>query len=202
MRKAVSPKQEIYLRIKEYALRLARRGYLTVYGGNISVRKAGRLFITRHACSPEDIKPEDIIEIPVRGSSRLESVASADTFIHRAIYKMTPHLAVVHAHTPYAITLSFFYNKIVPLDIEGNYILKEIPVVEGKLGSTEIAEKVSKALKSHSTTIVRGHGVFAGAESLDMAYQLILMVEHSSQILYLTETLKRKGLQFKTPRGP
>lgn len=195
-------KKKVYQEIKECGQRLARKGYVAAYGGNISIRKGKVLFITRHGSSLENLGPEDIVEVSISKPTGLDKIASTDTKIHKAIYNETEHLAVLHAHPPYSVVLSFFNDEITPLDVEGNYLLKLIPVVEGKVGSRRLAGKISRILKDYPSVLVRGHGVFTGGKDLDSAYQIVTMVEHSSRIVYLVEHLRRWKLRFKLPKMP
>jgi L-fuculose-phosphate aldolase len=68
--------------------------------------------------------------------------------------------------------------------------MKKIPVIEGSPGSQELAENVSNALLKHLGVIVKGHGVFTASKSVEKAYHLICIVEHSSKIFYLKEMMK------------
>jgi len=181
---------EIYQQIREYAFRSTRRGYVTAHGGNISVREGNSIWITRHATSFEDVKQEDIVRVYVDMPSDNDVMASTEAIVHKEIYKKTDNFAVMHAHPPYAVALSFFYDEIVPPDAEGYYVMKKIPVVGGSPGSKELAENVSNALLKHLGVIVRGHGVFTASKSIETAYQLICIVEHSSKIFYLMEMMK------------
>ncbi|MFB0544721.1 MAG: class II aldolase/adducin family protein, partial [Asgard group archaeon] len=117
-------------------------------------------------------------------------IASMEAIVHKEIYKNSNNIVVMHAHPPYSVALSFFYDEIVPPDAEGNHVMKKIPVVGGSPGSQELAENVSKALSKHLGVIVRGHGVFTASRSIETAYHLICIVEHSSEIFYLIEIMK------------
>ncbi|HDI46481.1 MAG TPA: fuculose phosphate aldolase [Candidatus Methanomethylia archaeon] len=193
---------EIYEQIKDYAFRLARRKYITAHGGNISVRSGNTMWITRHAASLESLCPEDIIKVRVDKPIGHDLVASTETPVHRAVYQKTGNLCIMHAHPPYTVALSFFIDKLVPLDSEGYHVLKEVPIVEGSPGSPELAEAVADALSKHWAVIVRGHGVFAASKFIDHTYQLLCMVEHSAEIYYLTEMMKAiGGLPFIKPKA-
>ncbi len=192
--------EEAYRILREYAMRMARRGYVTAHGGNLSIKSGNTIYITRHASSLENLKREDVIPIPLHREHSLSLIASTDTPIHLRIYEETGHLAVIHGHTPYAIVLSFFMDKIKPIDAEGAYVLKEIPVIEGKVGTYELADRVAEALKKHYACVVRGHGTFAAEKFMDVAYQILCMVEHSSHILYNVMLLKGLGYKFIEPK--
>ncbi len=192
--------EEVYREIRKYALKLARRGYVTAHGGNISIRSGNIMWITRHASSLENLRFEDIIQVYVDKPSSFDALASTETIVHRKIYLKTPNLAIVHAHPPSTVALTFFYDEIIPLDSEAYYVLKKVPVIEGSPGSENLALNVAEKLKTCYAVAVRAHGVFTAAKYLDIAYQYMCMVEHSSKIILLTEGLKNLGLKFIKPR--
>ncbi len=70
--------------------------------------------------------------------------------------------------------------------------MKKIPVVGDAPGSQELAENVSNALLRYLGVIVRGHGVFTDSKSVEIAYHLICIVEHSSEIFYPREMMRAK----------
>lgn len=193
-------KSEVYKLFRKYGRLLAIHGYVAGHGGNLSLKSGNKMFITRHGARLEDLTPQDVIETRVDELSSLDTIASSEVLLHRAIYAESgQYLACVHTHSPYAIALSFFYNELKPIDTESSYVLKKIPVVEGEAGSREMAEAVAKALKESHAVIVRGHGVFTAAQVMDVAYRYACLVERSAQVLYLVETLKRLGCPFITP---
>lgn len=191
---------EYYKLLRKYGRRLAEKGYVAGHGGNISIRSGSKMYITRHGCTLEEIQPEDIIEVDLNGNSSLEAISSIETIVHREIYKQTRNLAVIHVHSPYAIAVSYFYNEIKPIDAEAGHVLRAIPVVEGRAGSSNLASRVASALKMHHAVIVRGHGTFTAAPTLEIAYRLTCMVERSAQQIYLTEILRKLGLKFIKPK--
>ncbi|MCX8176573.1 MAG: class II aldolase/adducin family protein [Candidatus Bathyarchaeota archaeon] len=192
--------EEVYMEIRRYALKLARRGYVTAHGGNISIRSGNIMWITRHASSLENLRFEDVIQVYVDKPSSFDALASTETIVHRKVYSETPNLAIIHAHPPNTVALTFFYDEITPLDSEAYYVLKKVPIVEGSPGSDELALNVAEKLKTHYAVAVRAHGVFSASKYLDIAYQYICMVEHSSKIIILTEGLKNLGLKFIKPK--
>jgi len=192
-------KEVVWREMRKYCKRLARRGYVTAHGGNVSVRSGNEIYITRHASSLEDLRLDDIVVVRLDSPTYADAISSTETIVHREVYRVTGHRSIMHSHPPYSIALSYFFNRIKPIDVEGGYVLKEIPVVEGRVGSKKLAERVSKALSNYHAVIVRGHGVFTAASFLDTAYQLTCMVEHSCKILYLVEVLKGRISRFIVP---
>lgn len=192
--------RSVYEELREYCSRLARRGYVTAHGGNASIRSGNIMWITRHASSLENLRPEDVIQVYIDKPSSFDALASTETIVHREVYRRTPNLAILHAHPPYSVAVSFFVDELIPLDSEGYYVLKRVPVVEGSPGSPELANNVAEALRKHHAVIVRAHGVFAAAKFMDIAYQLICMVEHSAKIFWLCECLRSLGREFIRPK--
>lgn len=195
----MSFKEEFYRLFRLYGKRLSEKGYAAGHGGNISIRSKNKMYITRHGCTLEDIKPEDIIELNLNEETSCNARSSIETVVHRKIYEQTSNLAVIHVHNPYAITISFFYEEMRPIDVEARYSLGKTWIIEGKPGSEELAQKVASALKKRNAVIVRGHGTFTAAQTLETAYRFTCMVERSAQQIYLTEVLKRLGLKFIEP---
>jgi len=189
-----------YEMIREYALRLSKRNYVTAHGGNISIRSGNTVWITRHASSLEDLQPEEVVRLRMDEPVGHDIIASTETPVHLNIYRKTSNLAVVHAHPPYAIVLSFYYDEFIPIDNEAGRVLRKVPVVEGSPGSDMLAENVANALKKYHAVIVRAHGVFTTAKFLDVAYQFMCMVEHGARIFYLTEFFKSTGKKFIAPK--
>jgi L-fuculose-phosphate aldolase len=113
-------------------------------------------------------------------------MASTELVVHRAIYRKTATLAVVHAHPPYATLLSMVRDQIVPVDSEGTYYFKEVGVVtpQKTIGSEEAAHLVSERLKDSRIVLMRGHGSFARGDSLEEAFMLTTSLESSCFYLY------------------
>ncbi len=124
-------------------------------------------------------------------------LASTEAYAHRRIYQKTSALAVVHAHPPYAVTCSLLHDEILPIDEDGEYTLKKLPVVvvDRTSGSDELNEAVSDALRNYKVVVVRGHGTFAIGNLLEEAYHLTCMAEYACQIRYLVDASGRTPLR-------
>jgi L-fuculose-phosphate aldolase len=165
--------------------RLFTEALLGANFGNMSVRSGNGFFITRKE-SFLDV-PEQPVFVPLEGP--VPDTASTEYRVHREIYKSTSHRAIVHAHPPYAIALSFSTDPIIPVDTEGVMFCPLIPVVEGKPGSVDLAVNVARGLLASCVAVARGHGTFAGGKNLDEAYIRTSLAEHSCRILFLTGKL-------------
>lgn len=161
--------------------RLFMEALLGANFGNMSIRSGDGFFITR-AGSFLDI-PGEPVYVPLKGP--VPEQASREYRVHRQIYTLTSHRAIVHAHPPHAVALSFLKAPIIPVDREGVMFCPVLPVVEGEPGSEELALNVAHGLLSSCIAVARGHGTFAGGATIDEAYIRTSLAEHSCRILIL-----------------
>jgi len=104
------------------------------------------------------LKPHDLVETRLDKNDSGVALASTELLVHRTIYKMTPALAIVHCHPRMTIAFSLSREAIVPVDNEGSYLLKKVPIVteEFASGTPEMANKVAAALQNYKTIMLRG----------------------------------------------
>ena len=74
--------------------------------------------------------------------------------------------------------------SIIPVDIEGQYFLLEIPVVGGGSGTAELGENLGLVLSKVDGAIVHGHGTFVVGGTVEEAYVATARIEHSCKIRY------------------
>ena len=108
---------------------LFTRGLISSHNGNLSIRLGDRLIITRRGCRLGCLEEHDLIETGIYKNDRFTPLASAELPVHRAIYRMTPALAVIHAKPPHTVALSLSENEIVPNCAEGLAKLGSVPVI-------------------------------------------------------------------------
>jgi len=173
-------------------------GLNSSHSGNLSVRCGDRVIITRRGAMLGHLEGRDLIETGLEKNDSNIILASTEIRVHRAIYKGTTALAIVHAHPVHAIALSLLEDEIIPLDSEGAYLLHKVPVLsaEHTIGSKELEEKLPALLKEYKIVMIRGHGSFAVGQVLEEAYQWTSCLEHSCRITCLTHTFKY-NLQVK-----
>jgi len=171
------------------------QGVNSSHSGNMSVRAGDRIFITRRGSMLSNLAAGDIIETGLHEDDSHITLASTEIRIHRSIYLQTSALAVVHAHPPFAIALSMLEDEIVPIDTEGIYYFKTIPVVAAGLtvGSEEVAQKLPPLLQNYKVAMVRGHGSFAVGQMLEEVFQWTSSLEASCKTLFLHRLLSPQG---------
>jgi L-fuculose-phosphate aldolase len=172
------------------------RGLISSHAGNMSVRVGERIYITRRASMLGQLEKPDIVELHLQRDDARILMASSEVTVHKAIYLNTSALAVVHTHPPYATLLSMLEDELIPVDSEGSYLFKRIPVVslEKTIGSEEAASLVSECLKDYKIVLMRGHGSFARGDMLEEAFMLTTSLEASAFLLW---HLKGSGKEYR-----
>ncbi len=170
---------------------LCARGLVSSHGGNLSIKLGERLCITHRSSMLARLEEHDLVETGINRNDRFTPLASTELAVHRAIYKVTRASAVVHAHPPHAVALSFSEQEITPCDVEGSLLLSKVPVLGWETNSKreELAEEIAQALTTHKIVVVRCHGTFAAAQLLEEAYHYTTTLEESCRLLYLLKAM-------------
>jgi L-fuculose-phosphate aldolase len=168
------------------------RGLISSHAGNMSLRIAENIYITRRGSMLGRILPDDLVEVDLEKPDSHVPRASSELVVHRAVYRNTSALAIVHAHPPYATLLSMLMDELIPVDSEGSNLFKKVPVVSASrpAGSEEAAGLISECLKDSKIVMMRGHGSFARGDMLEEAYMLTSSLEASAFFLYHLEAGK------------
>jgi L-fuculose-phosphate aldolase len=162
-------------------------GLVTSHGGNLSVRHGGGAIITVTGAMLGRLTPERLVEVDSHG--RPQGVhpgqPSSDLAIHLAIYRALPDAgAVVHAHPVHGIALSFEWDVIRPMNLEGRLFIERVPVLDVEW--EESAAPVAEALATYPIVLVRGHGAYARGADVWDALRVTSALEEAAQILHLT----------------
>lgn len=169
---------------------LRQYGYNDSHSGNASIRLGDRFWVTPTGACADTLRIEDLLECPLVGPC--PPGASLDAPLHQRIYQQNVEaLAVLHSHGPYSVGVTLARGQFHPLDFEGWLYFKAVPVLqipyEGYV--REAPEAVARALRDHSVVVVRGHGVYACAPSLNLAYKWTCSLELSAKTLAIADAL-------------
>jgi L-fuculose-phosphate aldolase len=171
---------------------LFTKGLVSSHSGNLSIRLGERLIITRRGSRLGCLDENDLIETGLNKNDRNTPLASVELPVHRAIYRQTPALAIVHAHPPHAVALSLTEREILPIDTEGQSAVPRVAVLgwgtEVKPGG--LGDEIAQALKSSKAVLVHGHGTFAIGQLLEEAHNYTTTLEESCQVICLLKTLR------------
>jgi methylthioribulose-1-phosphate dehydratase len=162
---------------------VAARGWVPATSGNFSSRIDGDYAaVTRSGIDKGNIRPEDLIAVPLLGA--LPTGVSAETPLHVARYRRNPGIgAVVHVHTVAATVLSRLDAKVGWVELYGFEMLKSLrgqtthentvrlPVFANDQDTERLAGHIEAQLAPDPTVpgyLLAGHGLYAwGATMVD-----------------------------------
>ena len=188
--------EEIFERVARIGKKAVSEGLVNANFGNLSVRVGSKMLISRSGAFLDELHKGNLVEVRIEeegneaGGSGEESGASSEAIVHREIYKNTEAKAILHTHSPFAVSISLLLGEgavVKPVDVEGTLLLGEIPVVGGAPGSIELASNLASALKSHRAAIAHAHGCFAVGSTIEEAFVVASAVEHACKVKFLCE---------------
>ena len=167
-------------------------GYNDSHSGNASIRIEDIIWVTPSGACADTLIADDLIECDITGT--IGQNASYDARLHIEVYKRNPKAqAVLHSHGPHTIALTINGNDFTPEDFEGKLYFPIVPVhsIDFDKYADDSPEIVANCLSKYCITVVRGHGVYACAESLNLAYKWTCSLEHSANIAYLCSQISK-----------
>lgn len=178
----MDPREDLvrhYLWLRQY-------GCNDSHSGNASVRLGEILWVTPTGACADLLKPADLIATGLEGQPT--PGASLDTPLHQLVYRHNPEAqCILHSHGPYTVAMTLDGRDFVPVDFEGWYYFKSIPVISVPY-DTYIADapvRVAEVLSKGRIMVVRGHGVFACAPTVNLAYKWTCSLELSAKTAFL-----------------
>src|SRR5271157_704654 len=141
------------------------RGMVSSSGGNISLRINNGLLITPTGVSLGRITPECVVEVGLDGVVRSPGRPSKELIFHLQAYLTRPDIgAVVHVHSPYAVTLTCMLAKEpfpVPIMTPGYAVrVGNLPMIPMMVpGTPALAEAVRTVIADRDSVLLAKHGV-------------------------------------------
>ena len=163
-------------------------GYNDSHSGNASVRDGDTIWVTPTGSCADTLIADELIACKLNQTP--PPGASLDAPLHLAIMQKNPAInAVLHSHGPYSVAITMNGEDFYPADFEGHLYFKKIPVISIAYDRyiAEAAALVSEMLLQHPITIVRGHGVYAAAKNLNLAYKWTCSLEQSAKTCLLAK---------------
>lgn len=167
---------------------LRQYGLNDSHSGNASVRDAGDFWITPTGCCADTLSSGDLVECHIDGN--LGKGASMDASLHLAVYQANPKAgAVLHSHGPYSVAMTMDNEEFLPADFEGQLYFSRVPVLTIAYDQyVALAPRlVADILADYPIAVVRGHGVYACAEHLNLAYKWTCSLELSAKTAFIAQ---------------
>lgn len=165
---------------------LRQFGYNDSHSGNASVREGEHFWVTPSGACADTLETKQLIECHTDG--RCGEGASLDAQLHLRVYQQNTEAgAVLHSHGAYTVALTMNGEDFVPPDFEGQYYFPRVPVIT--IPYTRYVElapaEVAAVLAEFPIAVVRGHGVYACAPTLELAYKWTCSLELSAKTAFI-----------------
>ena len=180
------------------------RGWAPATSGNFSVRDSasGRILISPTGLDKGTMTPVDLLEIDPQGRVEGAGKPSAETALHRVMYRDRPDArAILHVHSIWNTLLSARFSPKGYVPIEGYELLKglsgvethahleRVPILENSQDYARLAERLTDALaqfpQAHGVLLSR-HGLYTWGKSVAEARR------HLEALEFLFEVEERR----------
>jgi methylthioribulose-1-phosphate dehydratase len=180
------------------------RGWVPATSGNFSVRDSasGRILISPTGLDKGTMTPVDLLEIDPQGRVEGAGKPSAETALHRVMYRDRPDArAILHVHSIWNTLLSARFSPKGYVPIEGYELLKglsgvethahleRVPILENSQDYARLAERLTDALaqfpQAHGVLLSR-HGLYTWGKSVAEARR------HLEALEFLFEVEERR----------
>ena len=166
---------------------LRKYGYNDSHSGNASIRDGNEFWVTPTGACADTLEIDQLIKCK---NDHIAKDASLDASLHSLVYqKNSSSSAILHSHGAYSVAMTMSGENFIPLDFEGQYYFDYIPVITVAYDEylEKAADAVSDTLAEHKIAVVRGHGVYAAAETMNLAYKWTCSFELSAKTCFLAK---------------
>jgi L-fuculose-phosphate aldolase len=168
---------------------LRQFAYNDSHSGNASVKDAESFWVTPTGACADTLRIDQLIQCPLQGDC--PPGASLDAPLHQQVYQKNPQVgAVLHSHGANTVAVTLDGKDFSPVDFEGQLYFPRVPVISIPYERyvAEAPQAVAAMLAQEKICVVRGHGVYSCAESLNLAYKWTCSLELSARTYLLART--------------
>ena len=209
--------EEIYQRFRRVGSAIARVNANNTHSGNISMVDPNDpeiFYITASGSQCGALEIRDIVPSRFARVSWGDARASTESTIHRRILSLPDAQAGLHAHALNSTFISFETQDrevflcnagsdekgreeyfFFPVDLFGAHLVGRVNVASyyQPVGSAEMDERIPNYLGKSNVTVVKGHGPFIKASTVEGTLHLMNVFEHSAKLAIF---LRRRGLDL------
>lgn len=177
------------------ALKAQKMGLIALTFGNFSLRdpETGHICITPSGMDYEELEPADIVVMDEQGKiidgSRTPSI---ETPMHTMVYRKRKDVfGVAHTHSVFATAWASCEAEFPVVAAELAALVGE-PVKTapyGRMGTVELAEKVTETLQDKHAVLLSNHGVLTVGPDLKTAFANAVIVEEGAKITYYAKMM-------------
>ncbi len=174
---------------------LYNQGLVSGKAGNISIRvkkdDIDVIAITPTFISLNDLKPEDIVLVDLKGDVLTKGNPSSELKMHLSIYEVRDDVnAIIHIHPPYATGFAFSSKKIKRLEGFGKIGIPFLEEIDYEPpGSSKLAKKAIEGLGNEDVLILKHHGIICVGDNIKEVESLAKFVEDIAKTQFVSHML-------------
>ena len=181
-------------RLIEVCHEAARKGYVSAYEGNFSVRLPdGTILVTPSRKNKGRLAPDDLVLLDADGKPRPgQGTPSSELRLHLALYASRDEaMAVAHAHPTHATAFAVAGRELCVDCMPETFVeLGRVPLLPyGTPGTSELPDSLGAQTSIANAFLLAQHGVVTVGRDIDEAYYRLEMVEQAARIYYMAEIL-------------
>lgn len=189
---------KVYRKIVSSCRKLSGKGLVSGTGGNISVKKNKKVYITSTGSSFSEIEKNNICSLNLSGEniSGDKIKPSCEWKMHLQCYNSNPEVkSVVHTHPVFATLIGVSSGKEVSVSYELISCFNGSDITKIKYfppGSKKLAREIGSKIETHFEGIIlAGHGLLTVGENIDKAVEKSIVLERES-IRWIGEKILKK----------
>jgi L-fuculose-phosphate aldolase len=148
--------------------------------GNVSARHGDGFLVTPTGMAYDACVAEDVVFVGMDGQFAGRRKPSSEWRFHRDIYAARPEAgAVVHAHSPFAVSLACLGCEIPPFHyMVARFGGKNVRCADyATFGTQELSDRIVEALAERNACLMAHHGMVVFGLDLDQALTLAIELE-------------------------
>lgn len=180
--------------IVRFGLKMVKSGLTTGTGGNLSMidRNSGTVAVSPSGIEYAALKPRDIVLTDLQGNIiEGDTKPSSELGFHLSLYHQRKDVqAVVHTHSPYAVTMACLGWEIPAVHYLVGFAGKKVPLAPyATFGTPKLAEIVAEYIGDYNALLLANHGLVAVGNSMDTAFAVAEEIEFVARIYYQTKNI-------------
>jgi len=180
--------------VVRFGLKMVESGLTTGTGGNLSIidRNSGKVAVSPSGIEYAALQPRDVVVTDMQGNViDGEAKPSSELGFHLSLYHRRKDVqAVVHTHSPYAVTMACLGWEIPAVHYLVGFAGTKVPLAPyATFGTPELAEIVAEYIRNYNALLLANHGLVAVGSSMDTAFAAAEEIEFVARIYYQTKSI-------------
>ncbi|NDY74333.1 L-fuculose-phosphate aldolase [Desulfobacter hydrogenophilus] len=180
--------------IVRFGLKMVASGLTTGTGGNLSIidRSSGKVAVSPSGVEYAALQPHEVVFTDMQGNViDGDAKPSSELGFHLSLYHRRKDVqAVVHTHSPYAVTMACLGWEIPAVHYLVGFAGKKVPLAPyATFGTPELAEIVAEHIGDYNALLLANHGLVAVGSSIDTAFAIAEEIEFVARIYYQTKSI-------------